>query len=468
MKKCCFAVLAVFTAIMSLAGCVSREEWARLGDASAVLSLLEEGRDINGKINADGDTYLIMAADKGNEQLVKTLLEKGADINRVSDKGHTALTAATTNGHIGLTRLFFEKGATLPDRVGKDTPLIKAAYGANAEMIEFLIAKGADVKAVGENGKTALHAAAIFGNAPAVRALLAHGADPTVEDNDHAKPSDLARVYMQYAKDSRSNEVFAMLTGTSKSGREITGSGKQADRKGELDAKSDKENFEKAKAANTFKAYKEYLKAFPSSSNRAPALKAMAGLIEKRNGVYEDHRKFVGEYEDGLEFVPEKHRLALTGPEGMRVHDIVVLRKKGVEDSLIGAKIDMGRGKYKDYSFEEMDALKKMGVPAVLIKAMLDSTARAKREEEELQKKKAMEEILAEIQRVQNRLEELKTEQSSAITASASPGQDQGPSVGDTVKNCSAQIAALEGCKRLPSLGAMVCTSVAKSQFPCQ
>lgn len=83
----------------------------------------------------------------------------------------------------------------------------------------------------------------------------------------------------------------------------------------------------------------------------------------------------------------------MTGPEGLRVHDILMFRRKGVEDSLIGAKIDMGKGKYKDFSFDEMDALKKMGVPAVLIKAMLDSTARATREDEELQKKKAMEDI---------------------------------------------------------------------------
>lgn len=225
--------------------------------------------------------------------------------------------------------------------------------------------------------------------------------------------------------------------------------------------------YAETKTAHTLDAYEKFLTAYPSSGYRREALEAMTGLIQKRNGTNADYMKFVSAYEDGLEFVPEKYRLALIGPEGMRVHDIVVLRKRGVEDSLIAAKIDMGKGTYKDFSFDEMDALKKMGIPAVLIKAMLDSTARAKREDEELKKKKAMEDILSEIQRAQGRLEELKAEQTSAVVP-VSADQSQGPSVSDTVKNCAAQIAALEGCKQLPSLAAMVCKAAAKSQFPCE
>jgi len=467
MRNYCFCVLTVITTVLSLAGCVSVEDWARLGDASAVLTVLGEGRDINGKINTDGDTYLIMASGKGNEQLVRTLLEKGADINRVNNNGHTALTMATTNGHINLARLFMEKGATLPERVGKDTPLIKAAYGGNAEMIELLIAKGADVKAIGDNGGTALHAAASFGNAAAVRVLLDHGADPAVENNDHEKPSDRAKIYMQYAKDSRSNAVFVLLQDANSGGKETKASKQQAEIKSTIALRSDKEKYEKARTSNTYKAYEEFLRAFPTSQNRGQALMAMSGLIEKRNGTYDDYKKFISEYDDGLELVPEKHRLALTGPEGMRVHDIIVLRKKGVEDGLIGAKLDNGKGKYKDFSFEEMDTLKKMGVPAMLIKAMLDSTTRAKREEEEVQKKKAMEDILADIQRTQKRLDDLKSAEASSAAVQVSVSQNQGPSVGDTVKNCAAQISALEACKRLPGLAAMICKATAKSSFPC-
>ena len=234
------------------------------------------------------------------------------------------------------------------------------------------------------------------------------------------------------------------------------------------------EAYEEAKTANTLDAYEKFLKEYPASERRREALEAMAALIQKRNNAHADYRKFVSTYEDGLECVPEKYRLPLTGPEGMRVQDIVALRKKGVEDNLICAKIRSGKGKYKDFSFEEMDALKKIGISAPVIEAMIDATSRVKREEEDQLKKKAMEDILAEIQRVQNKLAELRTAQPSAETpvqAAALPAsaeQSQGPSVSDTVKNCAAQVVALEACKQLPSIGAMICKAAAKSQFPCE
>ena len=99
---------------------------------------------------------------------------------------------------------------------------------------------------------------------------------------------------------------------------------------------------------------------------------------------------------------------------------------------------------------------------------MIESTARVTRDAEELQKKKYMEDLLAEIQRMQNKLDDLKTAQASGAVVPVSAGQSQGPSVGDAVKNCAAQIAALEACKQLPSLAAMVCKAAAKSQFPCE
>lgn len=109
-----------------------------------------------------------------------------------------------------------------------------------------------------------------------------------------------------------------------------------------------------------------------------------------------------------------------------------------------------------------------MGLRGVLVEAMLDSTGRATREEEELHKKKDMEDLLAEIQRMQKKLDELKSTQASGAAVPVSTGQSQGPSVSDAVKNCSAQVAALEACKRLPNLAAMVCKATAKSQFPCE
>ena len=170
-----------------------------------------------------------------------------------------------------------------------------------------------------------------------------------------------------------------------------------------------------------------------------------------------------------MEFVPSQYCLSLTGPKGMRVHDLLKLLKQGIEDKVIAAKIRMQNAIYKDFGFEEIGTLKKMGMTGVLIEAMLDSTTRAKREQEELQKKKEMENLLAEIQRTQKKLDAMKAaqeQQQSRAPASVAQGSD--PSLGDTVKNCAAQIAALEACKHLPWYGQAVCKAAAKSKFPCQ
>ncbi len=227
--------------------------------------------------------------------------------------------------------------------------------------------------------------------------------------------------------------------------------------------------YQNAKSKNTIPAYAEFLRAQPSSPSRRKALATMAKLIGKQTDPNEGFKKFIAEFEDGAEFVPAQYRLALIGPEGMRVDDILNLLRRGIEDTVIAAKIRTQNAVYKDFSFEEIEAMKKMGITGALIAAMLDSTTRAKREQEELLKKKDMENLLAEIQQTQKKLNEMKAAQEQQPSQAAAPGQQAGgPSVGDTVKNCAAQIAALEACKHLPWPASTVCAATAKSQFPCQ
>jgi tetratricopeptide (TPR) repeat protein len=227
--------------------------------------------------------------------------------------------------------------------------------------------------------------------------------------------------------------------------------------------------YQQATSKNTLDAYAEFLRAHPSSTMRKAAFTAMSSLIKKQEDPYEGYKKFVADFQDGMEFIPSTYRLSLIGPEGMRVNDILELLKQGIEDTVVAAKIRMQNGIYKDFDAKEMVALKKMGVTGVLIEAMLDSTTRAKRAQEELQKKKDMENLLAEIQHAQQKLDTMKAaREQQQSRPQASSGQESGPSLGDTVKNCAAQIAALEACKHLPWPANSVCAATAKSQFPCQ
>lgn len=236
--------------------------------------------------------------------------------------------------------------------------------------------------------------------------------------------------------------------------------------------------YQQAKKINTYAAYEGFLQLFPDAPERRDALAAMAAIVGKPKGTYDKYKEFVVDYPDGLEYCPLEARLALTGPEGMRVHDILELLRSGVEDNVICAKIRMQNGMYKDFDFKEISALKKKGMTGPLIEAMLDSTNRAKRAQEEEQKKKEMEALRADIQHAQRKLEELKAAQSAQQAQTQSQPQQQSPAVvpvqpandnvvAETVKNCSAQIVALEACKRLPGFAATVCKMTAKSQFPC-
>jgi hypothetical protein len=227
--------------------------------------------------------------------------------------------------------------------------------------------------------------------------------------------------------------------------------------------------YQSAKSKNTVTAYVEFLRAQPSSLNRRKALATCCKLIGKQADPTEGYKKFIDEFADGAEFVPQQYRLTLIGPEGMRVSDILDLLHQGIEDKVIAAKIRMQNGIYKNFDVKELGALKKMGVTGVLIEAMLDSTTRAMRDQDELRKKKEMEDLLAEIRTAQKKLDAIKAAQDQQSSQASAPGQQTGgPSVGDAVKNCASQIAALEACKHLPWPANSVCAATAKSQFPCQ
>ena len=60
---------------------------------------------------------------------------------------------------------------------GGQSALLVAAYGGHVDVVEALLAKGAEVDAVDNFGKTPLMGAAEVGHADIVRVLLAAGAD---------------------------------------------------------------------------------------------------------------------------------------------------------------------------------------------------------------------------------------------------------------------------------------------------
>jgi len=66
------------------------------GDAVAVRSLLDKGANVNAK-TSEGGTALIVAAVMRHADVMRVLLDRGADVNARSNGGHTALLLAIEN-----------------------------------------------------------------------------------------------------------------------------------------------------------------------------------------------------------------------------------------------------------------------------------------------------------------------------------------------------------------------------------
>lgn len=82
------------------------------GDLRRVVSLLEQGHEINPCDNA-GWIPLHEACNHGHGEIVDVLLENGADVNNRGLKGTTPLHDAATNGHYDIMRSLIRHGANV-------------------------------------------------------------------------------------------------------------------------------------------------------------------------------------------------------------------------------------------------------------------------------------------------------------------------------------------------------------------
>lgn len=110
---------------------------ARKGDAAAVKALLDGGVNVNSKTHY-GATALSYACDKGHVEVVRLLIERGADVN-VKDTfyGEVPLGWALSHGHAQVVKLLLDKGAA-----GIERALTSGVQDGNAEIVKIALEKG--------------------------------------------------------------------------------------------------------------------------------------------------------------------------------------------------------------------------------------------------------------------------------------------------------------------------------------
>lgn len=165
-------------------------------------------------LKSPGPIPLWVAAGAGAEDLVRHLLDLGADPNTGVLPGAPAvegsypwppLLSAVASEQVETTACLLAAGADPNGRGGptNTTALHRTALVGNAPLARLLLAAGADANAVDDQGRTALAVAAMHVSPdPSVvpteqdwallRVLLEFGADPDHRDHDGATPDQCA------------------------------------------------------------------------------------------------------------------------------------------------------------------------------------------------------------------------------------------------------------------------------------
>jgi ankyrin repeat protein len=169
--------LLAISFVSAAAGRPAVIEAVRKGDRETLRSLLQKGANVN-EAEADGATALHWASYRDDLQSADALLKAGAKVNAANDLGATPLWTASQNGSEAMVKRLLDAGAN-PNLalLSGETSLMVAARTGSARVVQLLLAKGANINAAGTRKQTALMWAVAQKHPDVVKVLLANKAD---------------------------------------------------------------------------------------------------------------------------------------------------------------------------------------------------------------------------------------------------------------------------------------------------
>ncbi|KAM0198488.1 hypothetical protein ACHAPI_004012 [Fusarium lateritium] len=167
----------------------------QLGDQDITKLLLESGAELD-TMTDRGETPLLLAIEGGNYSVAELLIAKGANVLLADSHGKTPLHRASRRGDFKTVKQLIEHGAEiLTSSEDNFTPLLHAAVGGHSEVVTLLLDKGADFSDADEKGYTLLHKASILGDQTLVRQLIDRGADFAASSKKGYTPLAIASLF---------------------------------------------------------------------------------------------------------------------------------------------------------------------------------------------------------------------------------------------------------------------------------
>jgi ankyrin repeat protein len=168
-----FASITLLLAIVLFSGCEeSIHDAALKGDVETARRMLDANPQRINARNKLGKTPLHQSLTGGNDEIIKLLIERGADVNAQDSTGMTPLHIAAWWSVTAHAKILIDHGANLNsiDKFG-DTPLHTAAMNGRGKMCQFLITSGAAMDAKNLDGQTPLDLAKREGQEESTRVI---------------------------------------------------------------------------------------------------------------------------------------------------------------------------------------------------------------------------------------------------------------------------------------------------------
>lgn len=158
----------------------------RAGRKEIVLWLIQQGAKVNAVTKRENGTALLGACDRGHVDVIRVLVEHGANVNHADSQGWTPLLAALSQNQTATAQYLITNGANIDVQLRNGrSALMVAAERGNAELVQLLIEKGASINHTDEGGEHALLEATIAGRTDVVSLLVKKGAALDLQDLAH-------------------------------------------------------------------------------------------------------------------------------------------------------------------------------------------------------------------------------------------------------------------------------------------